>query len=238
MESFQITEKNKMKFAGWSGRSAKFVVVEFALISTLLLFTFKIWENYLVSQTSQLPIQYLESKEIVPDGSKEIPLVLAEETESVEQNENPSQTFNSENFKLSEVYFSGEPKMELNNIGQDLPLEILKISGRLVNDKKEEKLSFILDWQSNRPCECTVDFSAQSEKNSRSIEEEKPDYSHSVALKPLDYSSVYSYSISCKDDYSSKWQSDKFVFYTGVKDMSLVDLLTDSARDIFGWAMK
>lgn len=238
MGFFQITKKNKIKLAGRGGRSAWFVVVEFALIFALFLFTFKIWDNYLVSQSSQLPIQYLESKEFIPDSSKEIPLVLAEETESAGQNESPGQTFNSENFKLSEVYFSGEPRMEMNNIDQDLPLEILKISGRLVNDKKEEKLSFILDWQSNRPCECAVNFSAQSEKNSRSIEEEKPDYSHSVALRPLDYSSVYSYSISCKDDYSSKWQSDKFVFYTGAKDMSLVDLLTDSAQDIFGWAMK
>ena len=162
-------------------------------------------------------------------------LVLAEETENLKTLNKES--YASENYRIVQVTFGGDAVL-LPSGEEQLELEIYDIKSELLTTKDQEDIKLLVSWKTQRPTVSEVEYYRGGEEGGKKIKEDKYGYSHSAVLNSLDAATTYTYVIRVKDEWGNEKSSDKFAFYTGAPNVSLLDLLAGAVRDVFGWAMK
>jgi len=167
-------------------------------------------------------------------------LVLGEEDEeAVATNlEEKEVLLASENFRAKQVTFGGDALLPLGEEANP-ELKITEVYSELLTTKNQEEIKLLVSWKTNKPARSEVEYSkGGNEEGGQVIQEDKFSYSHSAVLPSLDPASAYTYKIKAVDQWGNEAVSDRFAFYTGAPNISLLDLLFGAFKDVFGWAMK
>lgn len=162
--------------------------------------------------------------------------VLAE-TDEAEEDSPFDQSLKSENYTMKQVLIGGEILTEVENVDSTAPLNIADIKNELFVAKNKDEIKMLVTWKTSKNAKSSIEFSKDGESSKKKIETNSSGFSHTAVLPALEPSSVYTYTITCKDRWGMEKTSDKFVFYTGAPNVSLMDVLEDAAKKVFGWAM-
>lgn len=162
--------------------------------------------------------------------------VLAE-TDEAEEDSPFDQSLKSENYKMKQVLIGGEILTEVESVDSTAPLNIAEIKNELFVTKNKDEIKMLVTWKTSKNAKGVIEFAKEGESVKKKLETNSSGFSHTAVLPALDASSVYTYTITCKDRWGMEKISDKFVFYTGAPNVSLMDVLEDAAKKVFGWAM-
>lgn len=170
-------------------------------------------------------------------GNEEAVFVSKENAEQIlgEQTIEDNQP-KSANYKMPFLGFGGEETF-LAETGQAGNLKIIDPESQLVRTKDKKDTELIVKWKTTKPAKCLLAFSKPGGQE-KSVEENNFVIEHQAVLKQLDTAATYNYEIEARDRIGATLKSDKFVFYTGAPELSLIDLLSGAFKDIFGWAMQ
>lgn len=165
--------------------------------------------------------------------------VLAEQdqTSAITDNNSLDQVYASENFRLRQVTIGGEILTELEQSDRTTPLEINDVKNELFMTKAAKDIKMLISWRTNKTASGFVEYAKEGESAMKKIDLDGNGFSHTVLMPTLDASSVYTYVITCQDRWGVEKKSDKYVFYTGAPNVSLMDVLENAAKKVFGWAM-
>jgi hypothetical protein len=164
-------------------------------------------------------------------------IVLGEEDESGALVEIPEedQVLGSERYKAKLVTFGGNTALPVDD---NKKLAISDVRSELLTTRNQEEIKLYISWKTTKPAVSDLVYGKSIEQGGRTVKEEDYGYSHSAILSALDASSAYTYLIKGRDRWGNEVQSDRFAFYTGAPNVSLLDLLLGAFKDVFGWAMK
>ncbi|MDI6778498.1 MAG: fibronectin type III domain-containing protein [Patescibacteria group bacterium] len=157
-------------------------------------------------------------------------IVLGEEDPSKEE-----KMFRSENFKLAQVTFGGGMTMSLDGPGG---IEIRDVRSELVTSKKRDEIQLLVSWKTSKTSLGEIEYSRSGEQSAKKKKEDRYSYAHSLILSPLDPATAYGFVITAKDQIGREVKSDRFAFYTGAPNISIIEMLTKATRDVFGWAIR
>lgn len=161
-------------------------------------------------------------------------MVLGEETTASEA----GVVLTSEDYKIKQVTMGGNMDMDVNAKGNDDPFKISDITNEIVTSKDKNDTRMVLAWKTNRSAISEVDYSKNGNNNVQKMKEDEYGYTHTIVMPSLEPASVYTYTIKSQDGQGNEDISDKFVFYTGSPNVSLLDVLENAAQKAFGWAIK
>lgn len=152
-----------------------------------------------------------------------------------EENQIPSQSYSSRNFRSPEISFGGSA-ITVPSGEQALDPEIVDLRSELLTTKRDGEAKFLISWKTTKPCVSSIAYKKEGETREKMISENDFGYLHSAALSPLAFSTSYSYLVSAKDRWGNVASADKMTFYTGAPNISILDFLVGAFRDMFGWA--
>ncbi len=119
------------------------------------------------------------------------------------------------------------------------PLAISDLKNDIVSSREDQDIKAVISWKSNRSSIAEIDYSKNGEGTSETVAEEGNYGSlHSIVISALASDAVYNYTIKSWDKNGDEAVSDKFAFYTGAANASILDVLGGAVRKLFGWAMK
>jgi hypothetical protein len=146
----------------------------------------------------------------------------------------------SENYKISQIYLGGDGDINMNSDNKDDILSISDITSEIVNTKEKEKneIKMILSWKTSKAAISKIEYAKNGESVPEAENENDYGLFHVAVFSSLNPATVYSYTIKSHDHWGNLATSDKFVFYTGAPDISLIDVLANAAQKAFGWALK
>lgn len=145
----------------------------------------------------------------------------------------PSKLFSSQNFHAPQISFGGEAMVLPSGQQAESP-KITDLKSELFVTKSDQKVKFVLNWETNKPCLSSIGFKKEGDAQEKIISEEGYGFIHGATLSPLNFSTAYSYTVTARDKWGNETQSEKLVFYTGAPDVSVFDLLNDAFKDMFG----
>ena len=146
-----------------------------------------------------------------------------------------SNFYASQNFRAPQITFGGDA-ITLPSGEQSLTPEILDMRSEVLATKTDQKAKFILAWKTNKLCRSSIEYMKEGQTEGGKVFEDGYGFTHNVEIAPLDYSTSYSYVVTARDKWGNETKSDKLVFYTGMQNISIIDLLAGAFRDMFGWA--
>lgn len=142
----------------------------------------------------------------------------------------------SENYRVSQVKFGGNVIIE-NGKSRDTKLEIYQVKSENILSQEDNEPSILISWKTNKEAISNIDYAKNDGKNLVNIAEEGYGFEHSMLLKNMEFSTIYTYRIEAKDKWGNKVNTEYFSAYTGDKSESIFDLITNAVEDVFGWAM-
>jgi hypothetical protein len=148
-----------------------------------------------------------------------------------------SNTHKSENFRSPQISLGGEA-ITFPSGQQAINPEILDLRSELLTTKTDRKAKFMLTWRTNKPCLSSVEYLREGEAEGKVFSEDGYGINHSAEISPLAFSTSYSYTVFAKDKWGNEINSDKLAFYTGAPNVSILDLLGNAFKDMFGWASR
>lgn len=163
--------------------------------------------------------------------------VLGENDQQELTVENDGTTLKSENYKVSQVSIGGELLADFENSDKMSVLELMDIKNELFVTKNKEEIKMLISWKTNKTTKGYIEYAKEGDSDFKKIEVNNNGLSHSALVSNLDPSSVYTYTITSQDKWGTEKKSDKYVFYTGAPNVSLIDVLENAAKKVFGWAM-
>jgi len=143
----------------------------------------------------------------------------------------------SENFRVTQVKFGGSTVMD-NGKPLDIALEIYQVKSETIISQEDNEPRILITWKTNKEAISTVDYAKSDGKSAVSIVEDGYGFEHSMLLKNMEFSTIYTYRIEAKDKWGNKFDTEYYSAYTGDKTESIFDLITKAVEDVFGWAMK
>jgi hypothetical protein len=152
--------------------------------------------------------------------------------ESSAQNET---VYRSENFSAHQITFGGDTIVSQNEEQRDL--SVYEVKSELLTTKSKEEIKLAVTWKTNRTTRCEIEYQKSGEKNGKKIGEEKFGYSHQAIIGKLNPSTAYTFTIRARDKWGNEKLSERFAFYTGAPNISIIDMLTGAVKDTFGWAV-
>lgn len=161
-------------------------------------------------------------------------LVLGEESVS----DSPGNTFSSENYQIKQLNVGDDVAMDLGSEDRTVLLVISEVKSDVYSLKNKDETSMVLDWKTNKTGSCNVSYYKKGENASKVSKESDFVLSHTMVLSGLEADSVYGYRIKCFDRWGSEENSDEYVFYTGAPNISFMDILSNAAGKLFGWAIR
>jgi hypothetical protein len=142
----------------------------------------------------------------------------------------------SENFKIKEMKFGGAIAMAS---GLENPnFEISDIRSDLVKTSAKEENKLMIKWRTNKLAVSTIEYSPMNGNSPKKLREENYGFGHSVILSGLEPGTAYTYVIKGRDKWANEISSDRFSAYTGIKTVSVFDLIVNAVKEVFGWAVK
>ncbi|MFA6183731.1 MAG: hypothetical protein WC682_01360 [Parcubacteria group bacterium] len=143
----------------------------------------------------------------------------------------------SENYKVTQVKFGGSTIMD-NGKPLNLPLEIYQVKSETIISQEDNEPRILITWKTNKEAVSNVNYAKSDGKDAINITEEGYGFEHSMLLKNMEFSTIYTYRIEARDKWGNKFDTEYFSAYTGDKTASIFDLITNAVEDVFGWAMK
>lgn len=142
----------------------------------------------------------------------------------------------SENYRVSQVKFGGNAVID-NGKTRDAKLEIFQVKSENIVSQEDNEPRILISWKTNKEAVSNVEYAKSDGKNAINIAEEGYGFEHSMLLKNMEFSTIYTYRIEAKDKWGNKINTEYFSAYTGDKSESIFDLITNAVEDVFGWAM-
>lgn len=143
----------------------------------------------------------------------------------------------SENYRVTQVMFGGSVIID-NGMAPERNLEISKVKGETIISQEDDEPGILISWKTNKEALSSVVYAKSDGKNPVSNTEDGYGFEHSMFLKNMEFSTIYTYRIEAKDKWGNKVATEYFSAYTGDKSESIFDLITNAVEDVFGWAMK
>jgi|GEM_PF-1176697 len=168
---------------------------------------------------------------VVNDASKQ-GTVMGEEDFAASLGE--AEVSSSEHFIFSQVTFGGDIAVAKEETGD---LGISEVKSELISSKNQGDTRLLVSWKTLKPAICEIEYGKNGEQKGKVKKEDQYSFSHSAVLSPLDPATAYNFVIKAEDKWGNEKTSDKFAFYSGSPDVSLVELLANAARETFGWAV-
>lgn len=143
----------------------------------------------------------------------------------------------SENYRVTQVRFGNNVVIE-NGRSREANLEIYQVKSENTISQEDDTPRIIISWRTNKEAISTVSYAKIDGKGAVNVNEEGYGFEHSMLLKNMEFSTIYTYKIEAKDKWGNKTSTEYFSAYTGDKSESIFDLITNAVEDVFGWAMK
>jgi len=143
----------------------------------------------------------------------------------------------SENYKVSQVKFGGNVIIE-DGKSRDTKLEIYQVKSENIISQEDDEPRILISWKTNKEAISTVNYSKANGGSVVNVSEDGYGFDHTMLLKNMEFSTIYTYKIEVKDKWGNKVNTEYFSAYTGDKSESIFDLITNAVEDVFGWAMK
>lgn len=176
----------------------------------------------------------MEEEKIQPiETATERGLVLGIQVE----NEDAGVLLASKNFSIKEIKFGGDVSL-LANSYENIPLQVTDIRSEVIATKDKKEMKLLVYWKTNKLALSRIEFSKMNMGSPKKIEERDFGFSHSVILPHLEPSTAYTYVIVAQDNWGNTITSDKYSAYTGAKEGSVIDLIMNTMKSTFGWAIK
>lgn len=157
--------------------------------------------------------------------------------ENLKNNANGEEEMVSENYRVTQVKFGGNVVIE-NGRSRDAKLEIFQVKSENIISQEDEEPRILISWKTNKEAISTVSYAKSDGTGAVNISEGAYGYDHTILLKNMEFSTIYTYKIEVKDKWGNKADTEYFSAYTGDKSESIFDLITNAVEDVFGWAMK
>lgn len=221
-------EENLVKNKNWIKTAIKFIILILFLIG--LAFVFR--DLYNLSPASEEAGVSVTQPAIMPIVNKKS-MVASSSTQLIEA------VAASENFKITQVNF-GEVVADVLDFSDSGIFQVSGIKSELYFSKGEgqKETRAVISFQTGRQSYAEIEYIKNGETIRKTVSDPYFDRNHIITLPTLDADSVYKYFIIAEDVEGNKIVSDQFVLYTGAAQISLVDILEEAARKVFGWAMK
>lgn len=188
---------------------------------------------------------FFRSRPVSPQPQEQSPEISREKKAVVPKQESQSDPeasvvdsrYRSENFRAESIVIGGEAELFVPE--DDLsPLEITDVRGEAFAEKNKQEVRLTIAWQTNKLSQAEIEYSKGSGQVSKTALEEGFGISHSLTIPGLDQASTYVYVIRSEDRFGNKVSSEQHAVYTGLKTVSLFDLIADAVGEVFGWAVK
>jgi hypothetical protein len=148
-----------------------------------------------------------------------------------------TQMYTSQNFHASQITFGGDA-IAMPAGQQSVAPEIQDMRSEMITTKTDQQVKFLLTWKTNKLCRSSIEYAKEGEAEGKTISDEGYGFVHSVELAPLNYGVSYSYAVTARDKWGTETKSDKLAFYTGAENVSILDIIAASFKDMFGWMKK
>jgi len=142
----------------------------------------------------------------------------------------------SENYQSTLITFGGNTAMPDNL--KEVALKIEEVKSELLTTKDQEEIKLLISWKTNKTSISEIEYGRSANQLEKKVKESKYGYRHSSMLSSLDPATAYVYRIRSKDKWGNEKISENFAFYTGAPNVSLIDLLLGTFKDVFSWAIK
>lgn len=143
----------------------------------------------------------------------------------------------SENYRVSQVRFGGNATVIENGKSRDAKLEIFQVKSENILSQEDNEPRILISWKTNKEAISKVEYAKSDGKDSAVATEEGYGFEHSMLIKNMEFSTIYTYKIESSDKWGNKVNTEYFSAYTGDKSESIFDLITNAIEDVFGWAM-
>lgn len=143
----------------------------------------------------------------------------------------------SENYRVSQVKFGGNVVIE-NGKTRDVKPEIYQVKSENIISQEDDEPRILISWKTNKEAISTVNYTKASGGSVVNVTEDGYGFDHTMLLKNMEFSTIYTYKIEAKDKWGNKVSTEYFSAYTGDESESIFDLITNAVEDVFGWAMK
>lgn len=143
----------------------------------------------------------------------------------------------SENYRVSQVRFGGNATVIDNGKSRNTSLEIYQVKSENIISQEDNEPRILISWKTNKEAISTVEYAKGDGKDAATATEEGYGFEHSMLIKNMEFSTIYTYRIESMDKWGNRINTEYFSAYTGDKSESIFDLITNAIEDVFGWAM-
>jgi hypothetical protein len=147
--------------------------------------------------------------------------------------------FSSENFKATQLALDDGAGFGLVDFDENTLLKIGDIKSELYSIKEGDKTEIkgLINCSTTKRAKAELEYFKSGTTDAKTIAEQAYSTQHSWVIAGLDADSVYKYSLRAMDVSGNEISSEQFVFYTGAPNVSLIDVLSNAVRKVFGWAL-
>lgn len=146
-------------------------------------------------------------------------------------------TMVSENYRVSQVQLGiGSVSIEKGS-SRNVSLEIFQVKSETIISQEDNEPRILITWKTNKEAISNVEYAKSDGKSVVNITEDGYGFEHSMLIKNMEFSTIYTYRIESTDRWGNKTNTEYFSAYTGDKTESIFDLITNAVEDVFGWAM-
>lgn len=143
----------------------------------------------------------------------------------------------SENYRVSQIKFGGNSAVMDNGKSRNTQLEIYQVKSENILSQEDNEPRILISWKTNKEAISKVEYAKSDGKDAAVATEEGYGFEHSMLIKNMEFSTIYTYRIESSDKWGNKVNTEYFSAYTGDKSESIFDLITNAIEDVFGWAM-
>lgn len=240
-DSFYVPPEDnwRMKVTLYFRKRKKFFrILAILLVLALLVFVF-FWQRRLKA---------LLSVSQVPDVATQIPPDTTADTfandvsgvspaieTSTGNQKNLIAVSKSEKYQIKEISFGSNTQL-LTSETETMPLNVTDVRSEMLSSKDGSQTNLLIRWKTNKMAASEVTY--ENGGISKKLSEGGFGYSHALVLSDLEQSKRYTFSILATDRWSNQKKSEDFSIYTGKKNASVFDLITQQFNQIFSWAIK
>ena len=141
----------------------------------------------------------------------------------------------SEKYQIREISFGNSAQL-LTSETEGMMLEISDVRSEMLSSKDGSQSNLLIRWKTNKMAISDINY--ENNGISKKLSEGGYGYAHALVLSDLEQSKRYTFSIKVTDRWNSQKQSENFSVYTGKKNASVFDLITQQFNQIFSWAIK
>ncbi|HBI17398.1 MAG TPA: hypothetical protein DDY52_04635 [Candidatus Moranbacteria bacterium] len=230
----KIENQNKKK----SQKRRITILVVLVLLTVILALIFWVLNNRRKDDSKSNNPEVTTDESIAEDEN----LNDEKETEDVDETSVPVEEGNekemvSENYRVSQIKFGGNSAVMDNGKSRNTQLEIYQVKSENILSQEDNEPRILISWKTNKEAISKVEYAKSDGKDAAVTSEEGYGFEHSMLIKNMEFSTIYTYRIESSDKWGNKVNTEYFSAYTGDKSESIFDLITNAIEDVFGWAM-